>query len=441
MNRAATCVLPDRNSVADDAIVRNEVKYDLFRSDLPTIEKTIERDYPEIDRPQPVTLTLYFYSPERGAPDVDTSFRLRTYAHLDDPTAVTMGDIKKLTWRVEKKYGKTKERLGTIAGLPESAVGDGEAWDLAGAVRRPNLLKMTRRRHFALAEAHDELQRLTIDLSREVVKMGRQPRPLGDLGPRVEVKLPHDDESAVPITRRLRAAGHWKPFAGLTSYFQFLLHSLVPMRTHLALPEIEYKHMLSSNNIERTFGQLSGWLHDRQDKWRLLLPFPHSVARVRRYHVCRGLRPNTTTTVVETASGRCSLKTKEDARQSGSVLLRATQASHTTDLDGAVTTPDNFIQDRGLEKLNEFTKTQRKIPIALANGHSFQFSIDHCADTSGRRLRQIEIEYIGSLDGHIAPVDQVVEEIDYVGRRLLESPIGPALEPTHVSKHTFFASG
>jgi len=370
-------------------IVRNEFKYDLFRSDLPEIVRTIERDYEEIERPTPTTLTLFFYSSELGAPEVETCFRLRTYAHLDNPTAATLDDIKALKWQLEKKHGHTKERLGTIDGLPKSIAPDHEAWDLAGTIFRPNLLKVTQRRHFALTCNHDESHRITVDLSRDVFKVGEQLQPLGGMGPRVEVKLPLDEpEDRVPVAGRLRAADHWTPFAGLANYFQFLLRRLLPRRTHMSLPEIESKHIISSGSPhqQQVFDQLDGWLRTKQDKSRLLLPFPHHITRVRRYHVCEGLRPNSTATVVETAAGRCSLKIKDNARQEGSALLRHTEASHTTDLDGALMAPDEFIRARGLTKLNEFAKVQRKIPIALANGHSFQFSLDQCTDPSGRSL-------------------------------------------------------
>lgn len=431
---------PRHLGLTADPIVRNEFKYDLFRSDVPEITRTIERDYEEIERPAPTTLTLFFYSTELGAPEVERCFRLRTYAQLDDPLSATLDDLKTLTWQLERKHGRTKERLATIAGLPKSIDPDHEEWDVNGTIFRPNLLKVTQRRHFALAQNQDESQRMTVDLSREVFKIGERLQPLGDMGPRVEVKLPVGKrEDAVPMAGRLRAAGHWTPFGGLANYFQFLLRRLLPMETHASLPEIESKHSLASGNPQQAFHRLDEWLGTKRHNWRPLLPFPHGIARVRRYHVCEGPRLGSTATVVETTAGRCSLKIKDDARQQGSALLRQTAASHTTDLDGTVLAPGDFIRAHGLNKLNEFTKFQRKIPVALANGHSFQFSLDQCTDPAGHRLAQVEIEFIGSTDGRVAPVGQVLEELEGIARELRASPIGPALEPTHVSKHEYFS--
>jgi hypothetical protein len=423
-----------------DSVVRNEFKYDLFRSELTAILSAIERDYEEIERPTPATLTLYFYDAERGAPEVDPFFRLRTYAHFD-PNATTLDDIKALPWQVQKKCGHEKKPLGALDHLPASMAPDEEVWDLLGATRRPNLLKVSQRRHFAVGETCDESERITVDLARSVFKVAdHRLQPLGDMGPRVEVKLPVGElEESVPIAGRLRAASYWMPFGTMANYSQFLLRRSLPMETHTSLPEIETKYAITSGSTEQVFDELFAFLCARQGEWRLLLPYPHMVTRTRRYHVCQGPRPGSTATVVETASGRCSLKIKDDARSEGSALLRSTQASHTTDLDGLMMTPHEFVLANGLTKINEFTKVQRKIPIALANGHGFQFSLDRCTDPLGRSLAQIEIEFIGSTDGREPRTEQVLDEIHDVARAMLASPLGAFLESTHVSKHAFFS--
>ena len=440
---AVNCrVVPPRQSANYKKFtIRNEFKYDLFRSDLPEILRLIGREHDEIERPAPTTLTLFFYSSQLGAPEVETRLRLRAYGHVDDPTAVTLDELKTMSWRIEKKHGNIKECLGIITKLPKSVAADHEAWDIAGTILRPNLLKVTQRRHFALTPNHDESQRLTVDLSRNVFKFSGQLQHLGDMGPRVEVKLPaNKQEDLVPLTSRLRSVGHWTPFAGLASYFQFLLRHQIPAETHLSLPEIEAKHVISSGSALEVFDRLYGWLHTKRDQWRLLLPYPHTITRVRRYHVCESTFPGSSATVVETAAGRCSLKVKGHARQHGSLLLRETSASHETDLNGAVTLADAFIRANGLTKLNEFTKVQRKIPFALANGHSFQFSLDQCIDPSGRNLEQIEVEYIGSTDGHVPSTGQVLKEMDDIAGELRSSPLGPSLERTHLAKHAFFST-
>jgi hypothetical protein len=422
-----------------DSVVRNEFKYDLFDSDLSDVIHAIERDYEEIKRPAPATLTLYFYDPARGAPEVDPFFRLRTYANFD-VDAASLDDIKMLPWQVEKKCGHEKRPLGSLDRLPASIEPGDEVWDLLGETRRPNLLKVSMRRHFAIDETRDESQRVTVDLSRSVFKIvGHRLVPLGDIGPRVEVKLPKGRrEDSLPMTGSLRAASYWMPFGSMANYFQFLLRRSLPMETHLSLPEIESKFAVTSGSPEQVFDELFAFLCAMRGEWRFLLPYPHIITRTRRYHVCQG-RPNSTATVVETASGRCSLKIKQAARRDGAALLRSTQASHTTDLDGVRMTPEEFALANRLTKINEFAKVQRKIPVSLGNGHAFQFSLDRCVDPSKRSLAQIEIEYIGSTDGRTPAAEQILDEIHDVARMMLASPLGAHLESTHVSKHAFFA--
>ena len=210
--RGTPAPAPSRRRLPQESVVRNEFKYDLFGSDLPDVISVIERDHKEIKRPTPTTLTLYFYDAELGAPEVDPFYRLRTYAHFD-PDATSLDDIKALPWQVQKKCGHEKRPLGTLEGLPASIAPDDEVWELLGETRRPNLLKVSQRRHFAVDETHDESQRITVDLSRSVFKIVDQRLvPLGDIGPRVEVKLPAGQpEDSLPMARRLRGASYWMP--------------------------------------------------------------------------------------------------------------------------------------------------------------------------------------------------------------------------------------
>ncbi len=436
-----TCCI-ERSRLRSEAVVRNEFKYDLFSPDMAAVVGAIERDYAEIKRPTPATLTLYFYDPRRGAPEVDPFLRLRAYADFD-PDTTSLEDIKALAWRVEKKCGHEKRLLGTLDGLPDSSSPDSEVWNLLGTVCRPNLLKVSRRRHFAIGDAGDEAHRITADVSRSVFKIvDHQLVPLGDMGPRVEVKLPKGRrEGSLALAEQLRGSSYWMPFSTMANYFTFLLRGSLPMHTHMYLPEIESKFAVTAGSPEQVFDKLFAFLSAKRGDWRFLLPYPHIITRTRRYHVCHGPRPGTTATVVETASGRCSLKVKADARADGSAILRNTSASHTTDVDGRRMSADEFIAANRLAKINEFTKLQRKIPIALANGHGFQFSLDRCTDPAGRSLTQIEIEFIGSTDGRIPATSQVLDEIHSVASDMLRSPLGVFVESTHVSKHSFFTGG
>ncbi|KAL7907031.1 hypothetical protein GGI35DRAFT_457523 [Trichoderma velutinum] len=418
--------------------IRSEFKYDLFQHDVSDIYKAIEREYQEINRPTTTTLTLYFYDSGQGAPTLDFSFRLRAYANLD--RGITgLQDIRMLQWRVENKHEDKKTQLSILPSLPE-----GDEWHLCGATRRPRMLKISQRRHFAIGEPNDESRRLTIDVSRSQFQIiGQDLKLIGDMGPRVEVKLPGDmSEDHFPLANRLRPASHWMAFGSLTNYFRSVLANLFSSQTHMSLPEIESKYQIASGSAEQVFQGLFSFLsnvqRDGQRNWQLVLPYPHIIIRTRRYHVCQGLSPTSTVTIVETSSGRCSIKIKNDAKSQGSVLLRTTQASHTTDINGQMMSPDEFAAAHGLTKINEFTKLQRKIPIALANGHGFQFTVDLCTDPQGRSLAQVEIEYMGSTDGRAPPIEQVLGEIQDIGRALIASPIGLCLSSTHLTKHAFF---
>ncbi|TQV95530.1 hypothetical protein IF1G_05359 [Cordyceps javanica] len=414
---------------------RSEFKYDLFKNDLPDIVKIIEGLYQEIIRQETSTLTLYFYQAEQGAPELDLSFRLRAYTNIvRRPTRLQ--DIRALPWWAETKCDDVKTRLGRISALP-----DGDEWMLFGDKRRPRSVKISQRRHFAIHEASDEASRITIDVSRSMFYIaGHELKHIGDMGPRIEVKLPQDAcEDDFPLTNLLRAAGHWMAFGSLTNYSRHFLSNMFPSETHMSLPEIESKFAVTCESSERLFALLFDFLAAEENDWHLALPYPHIIVRTRRYHVCEGRGPGSTVTIVETASGRCSVKIKEKERPNGAVLLRATQASHTTDIDGKMMSAKDFAVAHGLIKINEFTKIQRKIPIVLANGHGFVFTVDHCTDPRRRMLTQLEIEYMGSSGGKVAHIEHVLSEIRDLGSALLASPIGLFLSSTHLTKHAFFA--
>ncbi len=424
-------------------LVRNEFKHDAFRSDLQELLQAIQQDYIEISRPYSSTATLYFYDRDLGPPNIDMALRLRAYTNVDLEASATLDHLKALDWHIERKGGHVKEDLGELSALPESSASRQEAYQILHQTHQPNVVKVCRRRHFAIKRSTDESHRITVDLSRAIIKVvDHTLQPLGDAGPRIEVKLPRaEPEDELPIAKRLQEVGHWSPFGTLGPYFQFLLGQAISSATYEHLPEIEIKHLVTARDPQQVFVQLHDWLLTKQRHWHLLLPFPHSLSRTRRYHVCAGPDPESTYTVVETAASRCSLKIKRDPRQEGAVLLRRTEASHSTDVDGAAMLPVDFIRSKGLRKLNAFTKSQLKVPVALPNGHAFQFSVDQCVDPAGRRLDQLELEYIGSTGPRPTSNADILDEIGGIAHALLASPLGGSLQPTHVSKHAFFTQG
>jgi hypothetical protein len=91
--------------------------------------------------------------------------------------------------------------------------------------------------------------------------------------------------------------------------------------------------------------------------------------------------------------------------------------------------------------LNTFTKIQSKIPFRLPNGHGYQLSLDRCCDIAGRRLAQLEVEYIGNVFARPTPTAIIVGELETLGRLLRNSPFGGQLVPSLKSKHAFFRKG
>ncbi|MCP4781688.1 MAG: hypothetical protein GY877_13400 [Hyphomicrobium sp.] len=421
-------------------VVRDERKYDLFSSDYRCLQGELTASYREIPRECTSTLTLYFYDPKKGPPDVLTDFRLRTYGNLSQ-NGLSFDDLAALHWHVEIKSPNTKEVIEDNYCLRPAPVTteDGQELYILYKPYLANLIKVSRRQHFALHSTDDESHRLTADSARELYKVtGRDLTFLGDMGPRIEIKHPTGEtEDNWPMVRDIEGSSFWAPFGALEFYMQHLLHKYVKPETYLAFPEIEVKHQFSGAAPEGVFGGIFDWLSEPTDRWQLLLPFPHAFSRTRRYHVCAGSDPDTHYTVVETRSGLCSLKTKKAAGEINDVLLRDTQAMHTTDTSGEKTSPDTFIRDRGLTKLNAFRKTQLKIPIALRDGAVFQFTVDHCVDENGHILDQVEIEYGGSLNEQPS-AEKIFAAMHDLSTEMENSVEVGSLVSTNVSKYDFF---
>ncbi|MDA7948085.1 MAG: hypothetical protein MPJ78_11495 [Hyphomicrobiaceae bacterium] len=420
-------------------LARNEFKHDLFRNDLERISPEIEKTYEEIVRPYSATFTLYFYDPEKGAPGVDTALRLRSYTDMPDSSA-TFSDLKAMPWHVEHKDGGQKTNVADVDHLAAANGNTSDALRVLNETHVANLLKVEQRRHFAIGPEKDERHRMTVDARRLVYKIdGDDVLLLGDLGPRIEVKLPADvSEDGLDVVSDIKSRAFWLPFGAFELYMEYVLREAIDANSYLSRPEMEVKHTIEGDPVE-TFRAIHEWVGSASSGGSHMLPNPHAYSRARRYHLCKGPDSDCDYTVVETRAGRCSLKVKCGARPSGTALVRETTASHTTDTDGYLGDPVTFIAQQGLERLNTFRKSQLKTVLLRPNQHLYQFSVDQCVDVAGRILNQLEIEFAGTLRGvSPAPTEQILEEMQQISEALRRSPAGKALAPTHTAKFAFF---
>lgn len=418
---------------------RNEYRHDLFITDLTKILPDLEATYEEIVRTTPITLTLYFYDRESGPPNVDMNFRLRAYADLDPHTA-TLHDLKKLDWRVEKKTDHVKQEVAELTGL--ASTGDQEAYEILHVTHQAHSVKVATRRHFSMLREECEDHRLTVDTSRAVFDVdGHQLRFLADIGPRVEVKVPtNEDESSFQLKEELQRLSTWGPYRTLGPCLEELVREGFPASTREPFGEVEIKNEVIADKPSDVFYQILSALQNVQgDELKFVLPYPYMYSRVRRYHVCTGPESDATYTVVETPAGRFSLKVKRKARSTGEVLVRNTEASHTTDHDGEITTIDAYLREQGLTKLDAFVKTQLKTPVVLANGIGVQITLDQCVSEKGRKLNQLELEFMGSTQGIPSGTEEVMAAMNYVQSLIQHSPAGTSLSPTIVQKWYYFA--
>jgi hypothetical protein len=373
--------------------------------------------------------------------------RLRSYGDLAELTPaallgmLTDGLAAKL--QLKAASGDTAELTnGRIVVFPVGAEpGADDSWELWLGARRyaPTSVRVARRTHHILpAKPGSNPVRVTVDHERHLFRMvtGLM-RPLGQMGPRVEVKA--DSASEIEATlATLNPNGLLKrlPYGSLELLFQDLLRDTVVPGTCQESPEIEAKFDICGRNPATVGPAVIDWLSAREGT-RLLLPFPHQIVRMRRYHVCAGADDAAEHSVVETTAGLLSAKVKRNAMLRDGVLLRRTVASRTTDIDGACEPIELFLARRGWRRLSTFTKVQTKIPFALPNGNAYLVSIDNCVDACGKRLNQLELEYIGYLGAPAAPQD-ICAEVALLASQLAAQPLGQSLQPTAQSKHAFF---
>ncbi|MBB5395658.1 hypothetical protein [Mucilaginibacter sp. AK015] len=428
---------------------RIEWKGDFFKADLPVVMGRLQNFQP-IVRPFSHTVTLFYKKPE--ADDyTHYTLRVRAYATLEcmAPVAVLHFLNQALTGKIQcKKNHGEKTELGdiTIPACPGEKVNpalyqiiiDGEILVLES-------FRISRRDHWSIepiGSCEDrELNRITLDFERYlyVVNPDRELLFLGEMGPRLEIKSPTN--AAVELVLALiNRDGLMKEmnYRSLELLLQHKLAVTIPQETSKAFPEIEAKFDIAANAAV-TADDLMLWLKAELPAV-FLLPSPAKVVRMRRYHICRDPKHAAIScTLVETAAQKYSPKIKNNAYLTGQVLVRNTQASRTTDRNGATGTLQAILENHQWQLLNSFEKSQVKIPFQLSDGFAYLLSIDDCMDASGNRLQQLEIEFIGSALKAPQSTEAIFTDINRVVTSLLTYlPFRGKIAPSKTSKHEYF---
>jgi hypothetical protein len=427
----------------DDGQARLEWRGDFFASDYAGLVGRLAR-FPEIARPFRHTLTVFLAKAPSADFTVEPVIRVRAYADLHDLTEGSLEAWLRLAPRgkLQVKYGCGAQEHGPVTWL--AAPGGLPRCSFDGAEYVPASLRVTSRRHFAMtSDGHPALMgecleqhRMTLDSERHLFRVRGDGTLayLGDMGPRLEVKTPAPGAVAAALAAvNAGEEARVVPWRGLELIFQSFLRDVVARESIVANRELELKFDLADEIGADTL------LACLQVRGELLLPFPHRIERLRRYHICRHRKGAVGEyTIVETTAGRLSQKRKQASGRHGAVIARRTEAMFTTDRDGRTCSVEAFCGDNTLVRLNSFTKSQTKVPFRLANGHAYQISLDRCRDLAGRRLGQLEIEYIGNARGGPTPTAEIAAELEDLGRDLRASPFGGQLTPSMHSKHAFF---
>lgn len=431
---------------------RLEWRGDVFRSDLGGVLPRLPSGA-VIERSLRDTVTVFYSHPD-GWVEERRPLRLRLYADLPElsPSTLTGFIHQRMTGKVQVK---TEESHDVADEVHVAEIGDGgtfpslpEELNVGRAVYTPHSVRVARRVHYSAASLLDraaedtEAHRVTLDLERHLFRLAGRSRPtyLGDLGPRLEIKAADPAEveqlqtalGVGGLTRTLR-------YRSLELLFQDLLLDELTVPRSSGFPEIEGKLEVVDPATAEPIAERLVDVVSRLEACRLLLPFPHRIVRLRRYHVCERAGDEREWTVVETMAGRLSTKVKARSRREGGTLIRDTEASHVTDRDGATMPVDQFLAERGLVRLNVFEKLQTQVAVAVGDGYSFIVKIDDCSDPEGRRHVQCEVEAIGRRGGELEEAMVRAHTERLVGE-LLAGPLGSGLRETHASKHALYSS-
>jgi hypothetical protein len=414
-----------------------EWRGDLFASDLPAFMKRLDGAR-AIPYELPHTLTV-FLQPRNRDLDVEKTLRLRCYCELPElsPVAVVEAIAREIQGKlqIKERSGKVTELARGAAawvGEPASPLAE-RLWTikLAGIHYRAMSVRVASRGHFEI-DLPQDVVRLTVDRQRLLFRLGKDSaRFLGDMGPRVEIKAA-GQASARAVQQRINPDGLLRrlPYHSLELLFQDELRKLIDAGVMRGYPEIESKFEAGASGFSTLPRRLEKWIAGLPGAG-MLLPFPHRIVRVRRYHFCESGPEGEQRVAVETTAGRISAKTKTGAHTAGPVLVRNTRASRTTDIDGSQMSPRDFLDQRAWRAVNRMDKIQTKIPFRTAGGNCYQLSIDDCVDICGRRLRQAELEYIGSPESRPA-AGEIYGELEALSGSL-------PLRPATLSKFDYFA--
>lgn len=420
---------------------RVEWRGDVFATDLDRALGRIRR-LPVIPRPFEHTLTVFLHPEEEEELDLARVIRLRAYRNLESISGDAIAQVLEAgiagKLQVKSTSGETRA-LGDV-----TLERQGRRFGVEGFPVRAGSVRVSQRVHYSFApgavapfDAAAEAMRVTVDSDRHLFRIDGQGclEALGQLGPRVEIKAP-----ARETVERMRAnldperMMKRQPNRSLELLFQDMLRRRVVPAVH-GFPEMELKFDLFGgfdvDLIEKCLAALGDI--------RLLLPRPFGVERMRRYHLCHDPVEGDECTIVETASGRLSLKRKRHARRLGDVLLRDTSACRTTDRTGDLTSVAAFLARQKLVRLGSFEKHQTKIPFARPSGRAFLISFDHCFQLGGPVLDQVELEYIGAVAAETCSPADVAADLERLGKRLCRGALGSRLAGSSASKYGFFS--
>jgi hypothetical protein len=425
---------------------RVEWRGDLFSADLEAIEARLRR-LPIIPRPFRHTLTVFLHPDGERRMDLCTVIRLRAYRDLPEISVDAVASLLAdgISGKLQAKARSGETRVLGMATVARRRVGAPAAWGLDTLGMTAGSIRVSERVHLSFAPGAAppfgdaaERMRVTLDRDRHLFRLAPDGSviALGQLGPRLEIKGP--TQTIVQRQRHIldpEGSIRRRPNRSLELLFQDDLRRCVTPAP-AGFPEMELKFDLQGGFDVGVAAACLAALGDV----RLLLPPPHGIERMRRYHLCRGPDPGEEITVVETASGRLSTKRKRNARPLGRVLLRDTEASRTTDLTGERSPLDIYLRDRSLTRIATFEKEQTKIPLALPDGRAFLISLDHCVDRAGPVLDQIELEYIGTDGAASSSPDLVAADLEGLGARLSRGRIGRRLMAGACSKYGYFSA-